>query len=71
MSERAAVAGSGGIFIGPPAAKLGIRTATLRTWEHAEPLGAAPRDWHGRLSARGRAMPTGAAELEAYFRERG
>ncbi|WP_217206959.1 TioE family transcriptional regulator [Streptomyces sp. AC550_RSS872] len=35
-----------------------------------EPLEAALRDWHGRLSARGRAMLTGAAELEAYLRER-
>ncbi|MEV0223395.1 TioE family transcriptional regulator [Streptomyces sp. NPDC050704] len=35
------------------------------------PLEAALRDWHGRLSARGRAMLTGAAELEAYLRERG
>ncbi len=33
MSERAAVAGSGGIFIGPLAAKLGIRPATLRKRE--------------------------------------
>lgn len=36
-----------------------------------EPLEGALRDWHGRLSARGRAMLTGAAELEAYLRERG
>ncbi|MGW1170812.1 TioE family transcriptional regulator [Streptomyces sp. NPDC002550] len=36
-----------------------------------EPLEAALRDWRGRLSARGRAMLTGAAELEAYLRERG
>ncbi|MFJ6391045.1 TioE family transcriptional regulator [Streptomyces sp. NPDC091972] len=35
-----------------------------------EPLGGALRDWHGRLSARGRAMLAGAAELEAYLRER-
>ncbi|MFG2873531.1 TioE family transcriptional regulator [Streptomyces sp. NPDC048337] len=35
------------------------------------PLEAALRDWQGRLSARGRAMLTGAAELEAYLRERG
>ena len=111
-------------FIGPLAAALRIRPATLRTWERAglvrprrdpqtgyrvydeaaqrdarlthqlrrggylleqiapliaqvrtagglEPLGAALHDWHGRLSARGRAMLTGAAELEAYLRERG
>ncbi|GAA1522783.1 TioE family transcriptional regulator [Streptomyces albidochromogenes] len=36
-----------------------------------EPLEAALRDWRGRLSARGRAMLTGAAELDAYLHERG
>ncbi|MBB5120343.1 MerR family transcriptional regulator [Streptomyces eurocidicus] len=36
-----------------------------------EPLEAALCDWRARLSARGRAMLTGAAELEAYLRERG
>ncbi|MEU3824947.1 TioE family transcriptional regulator [Streptomyces sp. NPDC029080] len=36
-----------------------------------EPLTAALRDWHGRLSARGRAMLSGAAELDAYLHERG
>ncbi|MEV8098636.1 TioE family transcriptional regulator [Kitasatospora sp. NPDC085879] len=35
-----------------------------------EPLEAALRDWHGRLSARARAMLTGAAALEAYLSER-
>ncbi|SED82280.1 TioE family transcriptional regulator [Streptomyces sp. TLI_105] len=113
----------GGTFIGPLARQLGIRPATLRTWEHAglvrprrdprtgyrvydgsavrdarmthqlrrggylleqiaplvdqvraaggiEPLEAALGDWHRRLSARGRAMLTGAAELEAYLRAR-
>ncbi|WP_030374689.1 TioE family transcriptional regulator [Streptomyces rimosus] len=35
-----------------------------------EPLEATLHDWHGRLSARGRAMLTGAAELDAYLRER-
>ncbi|MGW7104318.1 TioE family transcriptional regulator [Streptomyces sp. NPDC054838] len=120
----AAVSGSGGRFIGPLAQELGIRPATLRTWERAglvrpsrdrltgyrvydeadvrdarlahqlrrggyrldriapligqvraaggvEPLQAALCDWHGRLSARGRAMLAGAAELEGYLRERG
>lgn len=123
-SEPAAMPGPGSMFIGPLAGKLGMRPATLRTWERAglvhprrdpstgyrvygeadvrdarlahqlrrggylleqiapliaqvraagglEPLAAALRDWHGRLSARGRAMLTGAAELEAYLRERG
>ncbi len=36
-----------------------------------EPLEAALGDWHRRLSARGRTMLTGAAELETYLRERG
>ncbi|MGW8330658.1 TioE family transcriptional regulator [Streptomyces sp. NPDC055808] len=35
-----------------------------------EPLAATLREWHGRLSGRGRAMLSGAAELEAYLRER-
>ncbi|GKQ40589.1 TioE family transcriptional regulator [Streptomyces sp. A012304] len=119
-SEPGPVSGPGGTFIGPLAAKLGIRPATLRKWERAglvrprrdpltgyrvydeadvrdarlahqlrrgghpleqiapliaqvraagglEPLEAALGDWHGRLSARGRAMLAGAAELEAYL----
>ncbi|WP_406109752.1 TioE family transcriptional regulator [Streptomyces sp. NBC_01003] len=123
-SEPAPVTGPGGTFIGPLAAKLGIRPATLRKWEGAglmhprrdprtgyrvyddadvrdarlahqlrrggylleqiapliaqvraagglEPLEAALCDWRGRLSTRGRAMLTGAAELDAYLRERG
>jgi DNA-binding transcriptional MerR regulator len=110
----------GGTFVGPLARRLGIRPATLRTWERAglvqprrdpqtgyrvyrpadvrdallvhqlrrggyllgqiAPLiasvrsagGVAPlepmlRDWHARLSARGRAMLTGAAALDAYL----
>ncbi|MFG2720105.1 TioE family transcriptional regulator [Streptomyces sp. NPDC048416] len=114
----------GGVFIGPLAGKLGIRPATLRTWERAglvhpsrdpltgyrvydeagvrdarmthqlrrggylleqiaplitqvraagglEPLAGALADWRERLSARGRAMLSGAAELEAYLRGRG
>ncbi|MDL2078358.1 TioE family transcriptional regulator [Streptomyces sp. GXMU-J15] len=36
-----------------------------------EPLEAALDDWHARLSARGRAMLSGAAELDAYLRLRG
>ncbi|WP_434599764.1 TioE family transcriptional regulator [Streptomyces sp. A5-4] len=43
----------------------------VRTAGGLEPLGAALHDWRGRLSARGRAMLAGAAELEAYLRERG
>ena len=116
--------GPEGMFIGPLADKLGIRPATLRTWERAglvrprrdprtgyrvydeadvrdarlahqlrrggylleqiapliaqvravgglEPLETALCDWRGRLAARGRAMLAGAAQLEAYLRERG
>jgi len=44
--------------------------AQVRAAGGLEPLEAALRDWHGRLSARGRAMLAGAAELEAYVRER-
>ncbi|MEU9955030.1 TioE family transcriptional regulator [Streptomyces sp. NPDC050982] len=119
-----ASSGAADRFIGPLAAELGIRPATLRKWERAglvrprrdpltgyrvyhesdvrdarlahqlrrggylleqiapllaqvrsagglEPLEAALSDWRGRVSARGRAMLTGAAELETYLRERG
>lgn len=112
----------GDMFIGPLAAELRIRPATLRKWELAglvrprrdpltgyrvydeadvrdvhlahqlrrggylleqiapliaqvraagglEPLEAALSDWRARLSARGRAMLVGAAELETYLRE--
>ncbi|MFF0446773.1 TioE family transcriptional regulator [Streptomyces sp. NPDC004609] len=45
--------------------------AQVRAAGGLEPLEAALCDWHGRLSARGRAMLTGAAGLEAYLRERG
>ncbi|MFE1770786.1 TioE family transcriptional regulator [Streptomyces sp. NPDC059008] len=45
--------------------------AQVRAAGGLEPLEAALHDWHGRLSARGRAMLTGAAALEAYLRERG
>ncbi|MGW7750709.1 TioE family transcriptional regulator [Streptomyces violaceusniger] len=45
--------------------------AQVRAAGGLEPLQAALCDWHGRLSARGRAMLTGAAELEAYLREGG
>ncbi|MFE9611771.1 TioE family transcriptional regulator [Streptomyces sp. NPDC006012] len=45
--------------------------AQVRAAGGLEPLESALYDWRGRLSARGRAMLTGAAELEAYLRERG
>ncbi|MGW8350964.1 TioE family transcriptional regulator [Streptomyces wedmorensis] len=118
--ESRSASESGHTFIGPLAAQLGIRPATLRAWEGAglvrpdrdprtgyrvyddaavrdarlahqlrrggypleriapliaqvraagglEPLKATLRDWHGRLSARGRAMLSGAAELDTYL----
>ncbi len=114
---------TGRTFIGPLAAELGVRPATLRKWEAAglvrprrdpvteyrvyddadvrdarlahqlrrgghlleqiapliaqvreagglEPLEDTLREWHGRLSARGRAMLAGAAELDTYLRAR-
>jgi DNA-binding transcriptional MerR regulator len=123
VPEPDAAPGGGAMFIGPLAARLGIRPATLRKWEHAglvrprrdprtgyrvydeaavrdarlahqlrrggyllaqiapliaqvhaagglAPLEATLRDWHARLSARGRAMLAGAAELDAYLRAR-
>ncbi|MEU9052619.1 TioE family transcriptional regulator [Streptomyces sp. NPDC048384] len=45
--------------------------AQVRSAGGLEPLEAALCDWRGRLSARGRAMLTGAAELEAYLSKRG
>lgn len=110
----------GGTFIGPLARRLGLRPATLRTWESAGlvrprrdprtgyriydaadvrdvrlahqlrrggyplgriapllvqvraaggigPLESALNEWQARLSARGRAMLKGAADLDAYL----
>lgn len=45
--------------------------AQVRSAGGLEPMEAALDDWRGRLSARGRAMLTGAAELDAYLRRRG
>ncbi|MEU0742926.1 TioE family transcriptional regulator [Streptomyces sp. NPDC006134] len=56
---------------GYPLEQIALLIARVRAAGGLEPLEAALRDWHGRLSARGRAMLTGAAELEAYLRERG
>ncbi|MEO3828706.1 TioE family transcriptional regulator [Actinomadura sp. B10D3] len=44
--------------------------AQVRAAGGLEPLEGTLRDWHGRLSARGRAMLAGAAELDAYLRRR-
>ena len=51
--------------------QIALLIAQVRAAGGLEPLEGALRDWHGRLSDRGRAMLTGAAELEAYLRERG
>ncbi|TXL89959.1 TioE family transcriptional regulator [Streptomyces sp. IB2014 016-6] len=45
--------------------------AQVRAAGGLEPLEAALHDWRGRLSARARAMLSGAAELEAYLHARG
>ncbi|WP_030160897.1 TioE family transcriptional regulator [Streptomyces sp. NRRL S-244] len=45
--------------------------AQVRNAGGLEPLEAALGDWRARLSARGRAMLTGAAELDPYLRARG
>jgi DNA-binding transcriptional MerR regulator len=42
--------------------------AQVRDAGGLEPLQDTLQDWHGRLSARGRALLAGAAELEAYLR---
>ncbi|MFF8614170.1 TioE family transcriptional regulator [Streptomyces sp. NPDC015350] len=43
--------------------------AQVRSAGGPGPLEATLREWHDRVSARGRAMLTGAAELEAYLHE--
>ena len=43
--------------------------ARIRTAGGIEPLESLLRDWHARLSARSRAMLTGAAALDTYLRE--
>ncbi|MWA15875.1 TioE family transcriptional regulator [Streptomyces sp. BA2] len=45
--------------------------AQVRAAGGLEPLEATLSDWRGRLSARGRAMLTGAAELETYLSDLG
>lgn len=56
---------------GHPLEQIAPLIAQVREAGGLEPLEDALRDWRGRLSARGRAMLAGAAELEAYLRERG
>ncbi|MBO8197294.1 TioE family transcriptional regulator [Streptomyces smyrnaeus] len=56
---------------GRPLGQIAPLLAQVRAAGGLEPLEAALDDWRGRLSARGRAMLNGAAELETYLRERG
>ncbi|MFH8798280.1 TioE family transcriptional regulator [Streptomyces sp. NPDC017936] len=56
---------------GYPLERIAPLIARVRAAGGLEPLDAALRDWHGRLSARSRAMLAGAAELEAYLGARG
>ncbi|USQ86905.1 TioE family transcriptional regulator [Streptomyces phaeoluteigriseus] len=56
---------------GYPLEQIAPLIAQVRSAGGLQPLEAALTDWRARLSARGRAMLTGAAELEAYLRARG
>ncbi|MCF2131636.1 TioE family transcriptional regulator [Strepomyces sp. STD 3.1] len=55
---------------GYPLARIAPVIEQVRSAGGLEPLEATLRDWHDRLSARGRALLAGAAELEAYLRAR-
>ncbi|MFE0803614.1 TioE family transcriptional regulator [Streptomyces sp. NPDC058812] len=55
---------------GYPLERIASVIAQVRSAGGLEPLEAALREWHDRVSARGRAMVTGAAELETYLRAR-
>ena len=54
---------------GYPLERIAPLIAQVRAAGGLEPLEATLSGWYGRLSARGRAMLTGAAELEAYLRD--
>ncbi|MFH7598909.1 TioE family transcriptional regulator [Streptomyces racemochromogenes] len=54
---------------GYPLERIAPLVEQVRTAGGVEPLEAALADWRARLSARGRALLAGAAELEAYLRE--
>ncbi|MFK4149075.1 TioE family transcriptional regulator [Streptomyces sp. NPDC004065] len=56
---------------GYPLERIAPLIERVRAAGGLEPLEATLGDWRGRLSARARAMLSGAAELEAYLRERG
>ncbi|MEX0172201.1 TioE family transcriptional regulator [Streptomyces sp. LMG1-1-1.1] len=54
---------------GYPLDRIAPLIAQVRTAGGLEPLKATLGDWHARLSARGRAMLTGAAQLDTYLRQ--
>ncbi|QES04349.1 MerR family transcriptional regulator [Streptomyces venezuelae] len=56
---------------GHPLEQIAALIAQVRAAGGLEPLAATLAGWHGRLTARGRALLAGAAELEAYLRARG
>ncbi|MEU8620275.1 TioE family transcriptional regulator [Streptomyces sp. NPDC048623] len=56
---------------GYPLERIAPLLAQVRAAGGLEPLEGALGDWRARLSARARAMLAGAAELDAYLRERG
>ncbi|MER5650233.1 TioE family transcriptional regulator [Streptosporangium sp. NPDC002524] len=55
---------------GYPLERIAPLIAQVRSAGGVAPLEATLRDWHTRLSARGRAMLGGAADLDAYLRAR-
>ncbi|MET8903689.1 TioE family transcriptional regulator [Streptomyces sp. NPDC004538] len=55
---------------GYPLARIAPVIEQVRSAGGLEPLEATLRDWRDRLSARGRSLLAGAAELEAYLRAR-
>ncbi|MEW1724634.1 TioE family transcriptional regulator [Streptomyces sp. NPDC093109] len=56
---------------GYPLERIAPLITQVRTAGGLEPLAHALHDWHSRLATRGRALLTGAAELDAYLRARG
>ncbi|MFC4328905.1 TioE family transcriptional regulator [Streptomyces andamanensis] len=56
---------------GHPLEQIAPLIERVRAAGGPEPLEATLRDWRDRLSDRGRALLAGAAELDAYLRERG
>ncbi|MFC9062141.1 TioE family transcriptional regulator [Streptomyces sp. NPDC057074] len=55
---------------GYPLARIAPAIEQVRSAGGLEPLEATLRDWHDRLSARGRSLLAGAAQLEVYLRAR-